>query len=164
VNELSRRALLTASLAMGLVSSAVSAVRPLKPPHDTAPDVLARDETYWRSVAAQYDVTREAVQLENGYWGVMAKPVQAAYLKHQLTVNERSSVYARREFEGDLERIRQRVAALLGVATEEIVLTRGATEALQLLIGGYNRLAPGDAVLYADLDYDSMQMAMNSPR
>ena len=161
MNELSRRALLAASLATGLVSNAVSAVRPLKPRHDTAPGVLARDETYWRSVAAQYDVTREAVQLENGYWGVMAKPVQAAYLKHQLAVNERSSFYARREFEGDLERVRQRVATLLGVATEEIVLTRGATEALQLLIGGYNRLAPGDAVLYADLDYDSMQMAMS---
>ena len=161
MNELSRRALLAASLATGVVSNAVSAVRPLKPRHDTAPDVLARDETYWRSVAAQYDVTRETVQLENGYWGVMAKPVQAAYLKHQLTVNERSSFYARRQFEGDLERVRQRVAALLGVAIEEIVLTRGATEALQLLIGGYNRLAPGDAVLYADLDYDSMQMAMN---
>jgi selenocysteine lyase/cysteine desulfurase len=47
------------------------------------------------------------------------------------------------------------------VSIEEIVLTRGATEALQALIGGYNRLAPGDAVLYSDLDYDSMQMAMN---
>jgi len=161
VNELSRRALLAASLASGLVTSAVSAVRPLKPRHDTPPDALARDETYWRSVAAQYDVTREAVQLENGYWGVMAQPVQAAYLKHKLTVNERSSLYARREFDADLERIRQRVAARLGVTAEEIVLTRGATEALQLLIGGYNRLAPGDAVLYSDLDYDSMQMAMN---
>ncbi len=65
-------------------------------------------------------------------------------------------------------RIRARVASELGVAVEEIALTRGATEALQALIGGYNRLRPGDAVLYADLDYDSMQAAMNwfrvSPR
>ena len=34
-------------------------------------------------------------------------------------------------------------------------------EALQNLIGGYNRLSAGDAVLYADLDYDSMQYAMD---
>ncbi|MDX5330819.1 MAG: aminotransferase class V-fold PLP-dependent enzyme, partial [Caulobacteraceae bacterium] len=33
-------------------------------------------------------------------------------------------------------------------------------EALLALISGYNRLRPGDAVLYADLDYDSMQSAM----
>jgi selenocysteine lyase/cysteine desulfurase len=162
VNELSRRALLTAGLASGLVTKAVpAAVRPLKPRHDTAPDVLARDEAYWRSVAAQYVVSREVVELENAYWGVMAQPVQAAYTQHQMTVNERGSFYARREFDADLERIRQRVAAKLGVTPEEIALTRGATEALQLLIGGYNRLAPGDAVLYSDLDYDSMQMAMN---
>ena len=30
------------------------------------------------------------------------------------------------------------------------------------LIGGYNRLRPGDAVLYADLDYDAMQQGMRS--
>ena len=161
VNELSRRTLLAAGLATGLVTTGVSAVRPLKPRHDTPPDVLARDEAYWRSVAAQYDVPRDVVQLENGYWGVMAKPVQAANERHRRMVNERSSFYARREFGDDLERIRQRVATLLGVALEEIALTRGATEALQLLIGGYNRLAPGDAVLYSDLDHDSMQMAMN---
>jgi isopenicillin-N epimerase len=161
MNEFSRRTLLAAGLASGLATDAESAVRPLKPRRDTPPDVLARDEAYWRSVAAQYDVPREFVQLENGYWGVMAKPVQAAYERHQQMVNERSSLYARREFEGDLERLRQRVASLLGVTPEEIVLTRGATESLQVLIGGYNRLAPGDAVLYSDLDYDSMQMAMN---
>jgi isopenicillin-N epimerase len=161
VHELSRRALLTASLASGLVTNAVSAVRALKPRHDIPPDVLARDEGYWRTVAAQYDVTQEAVQLENGYWGVMARPVQVANDRYRRMVNERSSIYARREFEDDLERIRARVAAKLGVTAAEIVFTRGATEALQLLIGGYNRLAPGDAVLYSDLDYDSMQMAMN---
>ena len=151
MNELSRRTLLAAGLASGLVTTAVSAVKPLKPRHDiTPPDVLARDEAYWHTVAAQYDVTREVVQLENAYWGIMSRPVQAANERHQRTVNERNAFYARREFEGDMERVRQRVATLLGCAPEEIVLTRGATESLQALIGGYNRLAPGDAVLYAD--------------
>jgi selenocysteine lyase/cysteine desulfurase len=164
VNELSRRTLLTAGLATGLTSNlaaAAHAVKPLQPRHDVAPDVLARDEKYWHTVAAQYDITHEAVMLENGYWGVLARPVQAAYERNLRMVNERSSLYARREFEPDLEKIRHRVAAKLGVEAEEIVFTRGATDALQALIGGYNRLRPGDAVLYSDLDYDSMQAAMN---
>jgi isopenicillin-N epimerase len=165
VNELSRRTLLTAGLAAGLISKNVAvaahAVKPLKPRHDVAPDVLARDEKYWHTVAAQYEITHEAVMLENGYWGVLAKPVQTAYERNLRMVNERGSLYARREFESDLEKIRQRVAAQLAVETNEIVFTRGATEALQALIGGYNRLRPGDAVLYSDLDYDSMQAAMN---
>jgi selenocysteine lyase/cysteine desulfurase len=46
------------------------------------------------------------------------------------------------------------------VNVDEIALTRNATEALQALIVGYGRLRPGDAVLYADLDYDAMQDAM----
>jgi isopenicillin-N epimerase len=163
VNEYSRRTLFTAGLTAGLASklaSAAHAVKPLKPRHDVAPDVLARDEKYWHTVAAQYEITHEAVLLENGYWGVLAKPVQTAYERNLRMVNERGSLYARREFEPDLEKIRQRVAAGLGVETEEIVFTRGATDALQALIGGYNRLRPGDAVLYSDLDHDSMQAAM----
>jgi hypothetical protein len=47
-----------------------------------------------------------------------------------------------------------------GVDKDEIAITRGATEAMQNLIVNYNRLQPGDSVLYADLDYDSMQFAM----
>ncbi|WP_271567337.1 aminotransferase class V-fold PLP-dependent enzyme [Bradyrhizobium sp. CCBAU 11386] len=58
--------------------------------------------------------------------------------------------------------MRTKVAEAVGAAVEEIALTRGATEALQLLIGGYNKLRPGDVVLYADLDYDSIQYAMNA--
>jgi selenocysteine lyase/cysteine desulfurase len=46
------------------------------------------------------------------------------------------------------------------VSTDEIALTRNATEALQALIGSYNALRPGDVVLFTDLDYDAMQMSM----
>lgn len=38
------------------------------------------------------------------------------------------------------------VAEAQGVAVEEIALTRGATEALQKLIGGYNKLGLGGGV------------------
>ena len=38
---------------------------------------------------------------------------------------------------------------------------RGDRGHQQRLIGGYNRLKPGDAAIYADLDYPAMQYAMN---
>ena len=38
------------------------------------------------------------------------------------------------------QRCAGQIAAAVGAAPEEIALTRGATEALQLLIGGYNKL------------------------
>lgn len=115
------------------------------------------DEAYWATVAAQYDVTSEVIQLENGNWGIMARPVLAAYERAVERVNRENSFYSRRAMGPDLHAVRVRVAAALGVGAEEIALTRNATEALQGLIDGYNRLRPGDAVLYADLDYDSMQ-------
>lgn len=110
--------------------------------------------TDWRS---HFDVTSEVIQLENGNFGTMPRAVAEAYKRHIEDVNRRGSYYARREAAGDFVRLRAHAAAVLGVGTDEIAFTRGATEALQVLIGGYNRLRPGDAVLIADLDYDSTQ-------
>ncbi|WP_375268329.1 aminotransferase class V-fold PLP-dependent enzyme [Phenylobacterium sp.] len=156
MDRLTRRGILGAALATGpVLGAAQAATVPAGGPASPS------DEAYWGRVAAQYDLTDEVVQLENGNWGVMSRPVLEAYERHQRMVNRRNSYYSRREYGADLERIRARVAANLGVAAEEIAFTRGATEALQILIAGYNRLGPGDAVVYADLDYDSMQTAMD---
>jgi selenocysteine lyase/cysteine desulfurase len=114
----------------------------------------------WDAIAREYDVTGEVINLENGNWGVMARPVLQEYLALTGRVNHDNSYYSRRQYLPDLQRVTARVAAALGVAPGEIVLTRNATEALQDLITGYHRLTPKDAVLYADLDYDSMQTAM----
>ena len=32
------------------------------------------DETAWKAVAKNYDVTNKITNLENGYWGIMANP------------------------------------------------------------------------------------------
>lgn len=122
------------------------------------------DEAYWRGIAAQYDVTREVIQLENGNWGMMARPVLAAYKEQLERVNRDTSYYSRRGFGADAMAVRDALAAELGVPADEIAFTRNATEALKALILGYNRLRPGDAVLYADLDYDSMQDCMEHLR
>ncbi len=121
---------------------------------------LASDEAYWAAVAAQYDLTDEVVMLDNGYWGVMARPVLQAYQQATAEVNRGNAWFGRVAFPPRARQVQQRLAAFLGVGEDEIVLTRGATEALQALIGGYNRLQPGDQVLYADIDYDSTITAM----
>jgi isopenicillin-N epimerase len=166
-SRISRRAFLgTASLARGALAypirgfestqPAVALNRPAGAPAD-----VARDETYWKRVAANFRVTQKIVNLEAGYWGVMATPVMAEFMRQTERVNLENSFYARRAYAKDASLVTDRVAAALGVHSSEIALTRGATEALQCLIGGYNRLKPGDAVMYADLDYPAMQYAMN---
>ena len=123
------------------------------------PKVLAGD---WEAIARQYDVNRTVIQLEHGNWGMMPRPVLAQYKSLVDRVNRDTSFYARRSMVGDLEAVRVKVAAAMGVGTDEIALTRNATEAMKALILQYNRLKPGDAVLYADLDYDSMQTSMEA--
>lgn len=124
--------------------------------------VPARAAEDWDAVAAQYDVTREVIQLEHGNWGMMPRPVLAAYRAQLDRVNRETSYYARRTMPGDIEAARAALATAMGVGVDEIAFTRNATEALKALILGYNRLRPGDAVLMADLDYDSMQACMAS--
>lgn len=137
-----------------------NALPPLNRPAGS-PESVSRDEAYWRRVAAYYRVSNAFTNLEAGYWGMMAAPVLAAYHRHTDRVNLENSHYARRRYEADLQSARQQLADFLGARRSEIAFTRGATEALQLLITQYNKLRPGDVVLYADLDYNAMQFAMN---
>lgn len=133
----------------------------LTPPPGT-PDVVARNEDYWRRVAAEYAITDRTTNLEAGFFGMMARPVLAAFHQHIDRVNRENSWFARREYPALLEQARTHVATALGVAAREIAFSRGATEALQALIGQYNRVQAGDVLLYADLDYPAMQQAMNA--
>jgi selenocysteine lyase/cysteine desulfurase len=168
---ISRRGFLgsTGMAGLGLTVARPSALaptevqNPLPPLNRPAgpPATVARDEAYWRRVAAYYRVSSQYTNLEAGYFGMMAAPVLAAYHRHVDRVNLESSYYARRGYDADLEASRARVAAFLGAAPAEIAFTRGATEALQCLIAQYNRLRPGDVVMYSDLDYMAMQYAMN---
>lgn len=150
-NGVSRRMVLGGAAA-GLAAQALPLRASLTAQEDEA--------MYWAKIAAQYDVTREVIQLENGNWGMMARPVLKAYQRHVARVNRDTSFYARRGMGSDLARVREQVAEFLGVDVEEIVFTRNATEALKALIGGYNRIKPGEAALISDLDYDSMQDSM----
>lgn len=146
----SRRALLAAA-----------AAAPAAPALAADPAALARDEGHWARVATLFDAPPPGViQLENGYFGAMTRSTRAAYEAKVLRVNRETSIYARDAFDADMQAVRARCAKLLQVDADEIAFTRGGTESMVTLIAGYNRLKPGDAVLYADLDYDSMKTSM----
>ncbi len=114
-----------------------------------------------------WDVDRGVANLENAYWGVMPRAVYSEYLKQTEFVQKQNVHFVRDGIPGNertqrMEQVRARVGELMGAPASEFALTRNGTEALQNLILQYRRLAPGDSVLYADLDYDEMQQAMDS--
>jgi len=146
-----------------LAPDAVSpdALEPLDRPPGP-PELVARDESYWGRVAARYRLPGGTTNLEGGFFGMMANPVLAAYHHHIDRANSASSYFARREYPAIFAAVRQRVAETLGATPGEIAFSRNATEALQALIGQYNGVSAGDTVMYADLDYNAMQWAMNA--
>ncbi len=166
--EFVRNAALVSAASLTVVSPAVAHATPHAeplPPLDRPvgdPLTVAQDEAYWQRVAAQYRITDRTTNLEAGYFGMMATPVLEAYHRHIDRVNRESSFFARREYPAMLNAARVRVATELGAKPTEIAFSRGATEALQALIGQYNRVKAGDEIMYADLDYNAMQWAMNA--
>ncbi|WP_428409963.1 aminotransferase class V-fold PLP-dependent enzyme [Hyphococcus sp.] len=152
----SRRTLLKGAAALAAPSFAGAALAA-----PSRPSAGADDEAYWREVAKAYDVKKDIINLENGYWGVMARPVAERYLENVKRVNHDNSFYARRSWGEDYRAAVAQLAAALGAREDEIAITRGATEALKGLIAGYNKLEPGQAVMYADLDYPEMIVMMD---
>lgn len=123
---------------------------------------MARDEAFWAKVAAKYRVDAGVINLEGGFFGMMSIPVLEAFHRNIDRANSASSYFARREFPAMSQSVRARVAAFVGAAPTEVAISRNATEALQALIGQYNKVGAGDVVMYADLDYGAMQSAMNA--
>jgi selenocysteine lyase/cysteine desulfurase len=159
---LQRRGFLGSLAAFGsatLIPPAFSGERSAAPlPKPLGP--IATDNPFWTAVRNLYEIDPAITNLENAYWGIMAKPILANYLSLIEKVNRQNSAYARSGFEADWRAAIDAISSASGFKPAEVTLTRGATEALQLLISNYNRLKPGDAVLYADLDYDCAQYAM----
>lgn len=127
-----------------------------------APAVAQPAGPDWDALAASYALAGDVVNLENGYYGVMAAPVAEDYKRNIDHLNRHNSRFLRNEFDGaGLEAIRAQLAAHAGAAVDEIAITRSATESLQKLISNYRPLGAGDMVMYGNLDYDSVTDAMN---
>ena len=162
---ISRRTLLKGSLGLAAgASSLVSGGKAFATEVSALPKALtgdavsnAKNEKYWHQIANQFKLSPDFINLENGYYGILPKPVLAEYQRNIAKLNESNSFYLRQNYTSDADKIRAQIASLVGVSPEEIALTRGATESLQNLITNYRRLKPGDTVLYSDVDYDGAQ-------
>src|SRR6188474_2280682 len=64
---------------------------------DGAPD----DEKYWKHIAHKYYiVSKDYINLENGYYGIQPKPVLQAFQKNILLANKEGARFARKDFPG----------------------------------------------------------------
>jgi selenocysteine lyase/cysteine desulfurase len=120
-----------------------------------APAALAKDDAFWESIRKKYSITTDFIQLENGYYSLVADPVLESYISHVRQVNAVSSYYMRTTQADDKLAVRKQLARLLGCAESELIITRNTTESLDTVIAGFD-WKPGDEAVMAEQDYGSM--------
>ncbi|HSC58882.1 MAG TPA: aminotransferase class V-fold PLP-dependent enzyme [Gemmatimonadales bacterium] len=116
---------------------------------------LAREEDFWATVRGQYRLTSDYVNLENGYYSMQSQPVLEAFIGRVRELNFRASRYLRTDQFKDKDAVRDRLAALAGCASEELIITRNTTESLDTVISGFDWQAGDEAVMAAQ-DYGAM--------
>ncbi|MFN5921341.1 MAG: aminotransferase, partial [Bacteroidota bacterium] len=98
-------------------------------------DWIARSSgnDYWENIRSDYDSNTDFINLENGYYSMMAKPVMEAYLRDIRYTNRESSRYMRTvQFENKFK-TRDRLADLVGCNKDELIITRNTTESLDTI-------------------------------
>jgi selenocysteine lyase/cysteine desulfurase len=119
------------------------------------PAAAADDETYWGDIQRAFDTDRTMINLNNG--GVCPTPshVLEAMIRDLRFTNELPALHMWSVLEPRIESVRRDLAADFGCDTEELAITRNASEALETLIFGLD-LQRGDEVLVTNQNYGRM--------
>ena len=116
---------------------------------------VASDETYWRDIQEAFTLDRTIINLNNGYTCPSPRVVHEA-LKRYLDISNQAPIYFMWNLlEPNVETVRRKLAAEAGCDTDEIAITRNASEGLQIAQLGID-LQPGDEVVTTNQDYGRM--------
>jgi len=124
-------------------------------------DDLTEDEDYWRMIRQAYSTAPGIINLNNGGVSPQPKTVQDAHNRYMALSNEVPSYYMWRVLDRNREPVREKLATLAGVSSDEIALNRNASEALDTIIFGID-LEAGDEVVLSKQDYPNMVHAWNA--
>ena len=120
-----------------------------------SPSALAEDEKFWEGVRGGYKLKPDYINLENGYYSFMPQETLENYIRHIREINYEAAYYMRTKRFDDKRIMAAKLAELAGCSTEELIITRNTTEALDTVIGGMHWQA-GDEAVMAEQDYGAM--------
>jgi isopenicillin-N epimerase len=119
-----------------------------------SPEDVARDEFYWREVQLAFKLDRSLINLNNGFTCPTPRVALESEWRYMDMINM-LPVHYQAMVAKNSETIRLRMAAEFGCDPDEIALTRGASEALQIVQNGID-LKAGDEVVTTEQDYPRM--------
>jgi selenocysteine lyase/cysteine desulfurase len=156
----SRRSFLRAAGAAGTVASAtrgLSLERVLAAGQSVAgrsPEEVAKDEFYWREVQMDFKLDRTIINLNNGFTCPTSRVALESEMRYMDMINM-APIFYQGPIAERIQTIRLRMAEEFGCDPEELALTRGASESLQIVQNGID-LKPGDEVVTTEQDYPRM--------
>jgi isopenicillin-N epimerase len=106
-------------------------------------DAVARDEDFWFNVRHAFTVDRNVINLNNGGVSPSPKVVMDTEVRYLEIENMTPTYYMWRILDPGIENVRRRLARIFGYDTEEIAITRNASEALETVQLGMD-LKAGD--------------------
>ena len=119
-----------------------------------SPEDIAKDEFYWREIQLAFKLDRSLINLNNGFTCPMPRVALESVFRYMDMINM-LPVHYQGMVAGNAETIRRRMANEFGCAREEMALTRGASEALQIVQNGID-LKAGDEIITTEQDYPRM--------
>lgn len=153
---MTRRELLAAGISMAAFrDTTLDVVAKLVSQPLGAPESLADNEEFWAQIQQAFALDRNVVNFNNGGCSPSPRIVQDALRRQIEFSNQAPSNYMWRVLEPEVESVRIRLARTFGVDTEEIAITRNASESLENLLFGMD-LKAGDEILTTDFDYPRM--------
>lgn len=122
---------------------------------DRSAQSLADDEAYWSHIQRAFDMDRTMINLNNG--GISPTPthVLQQMVRDLQFVNELPVEHNWRVLEPRMESTRRELAKEFGCDTEEMAITRNASESLETMILGLD-LQRGDEVIVTNQNYGRM--------
>jgi selenocysteine lyase/cysteine desulfurase len=121
---------------------------------DRLPGEVAKDEFYWREIQLAFKLDRTLINLNNGFTCPCPRVVLESVWRYMEMINM-LPVHYQGMVANNIQTIRLRMAAEFGCDPEEMALTRGASESLQIAQNGID-LKAGDEVITTEQDYPRM--------
>jgi isopenicillin-N epimerase len=121
---------------------------------DRTPQEVAKDEFYWREIQLAFKLDRTLINMNNGFTSPMPRVSLESVGRYMDMINM-LPVHYQGMVASNVQTIRRRMANEFGCDPEEMALTRGASEALQIVQNGID-LKPGDEVITTEQDYPRM--------
>ncbi len=119
-------------------------------------EAVASDEDFWTKIRAGYKLKPDFINLENGYYCIQPQEILDRYMEHIREVNLQGAYYMRTVQFDNKKNAAAKLAKMVGVSPEELIITRNTTESLDMVIMGMD-WKQGDEAVMAAQDYGAMQ-------